>query len=85
MNEDRSLVPNIKDVPLPKGMEEFAVLPGSTFWYINSWGNTHINLQARDAFVRNWQNVLLGEMTMDEYNNTMQPMLEQAAEQELAA
>jgi ABC-type glycerol-3-phosphate transport system substrate-binding protein len=85
MNEDGSLVPNIKDVPLPKGMEEFAVLPDSTFWYVNSWGNTHINLQVRDAFVRNWQNVLLGEMTIDDYNATMQPLLEQAADQELAA
>jgi ABC-type glycerol-3-phosphate transport system substrate-binding protein len=85
MNETANLVPNIKDVPLPQGMEDFAVLPDSTFWYVNSWGNTHINLQVRDAFVRNWQSVLLNDMTLDDYNNTMQPLLEQAADQELAA
>ncbi len=84
MNENGSLVPNIKEVALPKGMEEFAVLPNSTFWYVNSWGNTHINLQVRDAFVRNWQSVLLGQMTTDDYNSTMQPLLEAAAKQELA-
>jgi ABC-type glycerol-3-phosphate transport system substrate-binding protein len=84
LDETRNLVPNIKDVPLPKGLEDFAVPEDATFWYVNSWGSTHINLEVRDAWVRNWQNVLLGQMTIDQYNDTMQPLLEKAAAHELA-
>ena len=38
----------------------FAVPEDATDWLVNSWGAPHVNLQGRDAFVRNWQNVLLG-------------------------
>jgi ABC-type glycerol-3-phosphate transport system substrate-binding protein len=82
--EYNGLVPNIKDTPLPPELSGFAVDEDATFWYINSWGATHINVQVRDAWVRNWQLVLLGEMTQEEYTDTMQPLLEEAAKQELA-
>lgn len=82
--EYKGLVPNIKNVPLPPGLAEFAVAEDATYWYVNSWGATHINVQVRDAWVRNWQLMLLGEMTLDDYNKTMQPLLEEAAKQELS-
>jgi raffinose/stachyose/melibiose transport system substrate-binding protein len=84
LSEYKGLVPNIKNVPLPPSLADFAVNEDATFWYVNSWGATHINVQVRDAWVRNWQLLLLGEMTIDDYNKTMQPLLEEAAKQELA-
>jgi hypothetical protein len=71
-------------VSLPAGLAGFAVAEDATYWYINSWGATHINIQVRDAWVRNWQLVLLKKMTIDEYNKTMQPLLMDAAKAELA-
>jgi ABC-type glycerol-3-phosphate transport system substrate-binding protein len=82
--EHQGLVPNIKGVSLPAGLAGFAVAEDATYWYINSWGATHINIQVRDAWVRNWQLVLLKKMTIDEYNKTMQPLLMDAAKAELA-
>lgn len=82
--EHQGLVPNIKGVSLPAGLASFAVAEDATYWYINSWGATHINIQVRDAWVRNWQLVLLKKMTLDEYNKTMQPLLMDAAKAELA-
>jgi len=84
MNQTQNLVPNVQDAKV-KGMEEFTMDPDALFCYFNGWGNAHINVQARDAFVRNWQRLLLKEITQKEYTDTMQPLLEQAAEQELAS
>lgn len=83
MAASQDLVPNIKDVPLPASLAAFAVPDDATDWLVNSWGAPHVNLQGRDAFVRNWQNVLLGQMTIEQYTETMKEVLIQAAEQEL--
>jgi hypothetical protein len=50
---------------------------------VNSLGSTHINAELRDVWVQNWQSVLAGEMSADEYTGTMQLLLEEAARTEL--
>ena len=81
--EDQGLVPNIKNVPLPPSLSGFRINDDATYWFVNSWGNTHITAEARDAWVRNWQLVLLGGMSTDEYTEVMQAELIKAAEDTL--
>lgn len=83
LNEYKGLVPNIKNVPLPASLEGFRVAEDATFWYVNSWGATHVNVEVRDAWVRNWQLVLLGQMTIEDYTATMKPLMEKAAQEEI--
>ena len=81
--EDQGLVPNIKNVVLPPSLSGFRINEDATYWFVNSWGNTHITAEARDAWVRNWQLVLLGGMTVDEYTEIMQAEMVKAAEDTL--
>ena len=81
--EDQGLVPNIKNVSLPPSLSGFRINEDATYWFVNSWGNTHITPEARDAWVRNWQLVLLGGMSVDEYTEVMQAELVKAAEDTL--
>jgi hypothetical protein len=84
MNQTKNLVPNIRGVNVD-GMEGFYVPEDATYWHINSWGSPMITQEGLDAWVRNWQLLLLGEMSLDEYNDTMQTAWEDVADKYLAS
>ncbi len=81
--EHKGLVPNVRDTSLPAGLESLSTDEDATSWTVNSLGSTHINAELRDVWVQNWQSVLAGEMSADEYTGTMQLLLEEAARAEL--
>ena len=81
--EFKGFVPNIKNTPLPSTLAGFAVPDDATYWYVNSWGGTHITQEARDAWARNWQLVLLDAMSWEEFTEIMQAELVKAAEDTL--
>jgi hypothetical protein len=83
LEERKGLVPNIRGTPMPTGLEALSFEEDAPFRHVNSLRSTHVSTELRGAWVQNWQLVLLGEMSVDEYTATMQLLLEEAAQAEL--